>query len=210
MAEAVTKSRIERALAKGLPAGKPHLMLWDVSPVGLGLKVRSSGSASWIYSYRPKGFGRSVAARTLTLGSWPTVTLDAARTAAQGYAGRVALGQDPAVQLRQNRDQEQRLVSSCITEFEGHMRRRRLVNAKTITSTLTRGLRPLAARSINEITRADVMRLVGKLENAGKPGAAADLRRHTGPCWSGPSPEATVSLTRWPAFAYRERPAPTA
>ncbi|UZF93010.1 tyrosine-type recombinase/integrase [Bosea sp. NBC_00550] len=176
----LTKAKIEKAVAAGVPAGKSHLMLWDANVTGLGVKVRPSGTCSWIYSYRPRGAGRSVAARTVTLGSWPSLALDTARAAAQVHMGAVVLGKDPAIDLRQERNREKRIVSACVAEFSAFMTRRRLVNAKTITSTLSRGLVPLAAREIAEITRADIVALVEKLEVAGKPGAAQDLRRHTG------------------------------
>lgn len=178
MSETLTKAKIERALAIGVPSGKASFMLWDANPVGLGLKLRQSGSASWIYTYRPKGSGRATAARTMTIGPWPGVTLESARKAAQAHAGHVALGQDPAVELRHKRKAARRLVSSCIDDFEADMNRRRLVNAKTITSTLKRGLASLSARDITEISRRDVVDQVTKLIEAGKPGAAADLRRH--------------------------------
>jgi integrase len=179
LAETLTKSKIDKAVRAGAPHAKAHVMLWDSAPVGLGLKIRASGSASWIYQFRPKGVGRSEAARTLTLGSWPSVTLDAARAAATAKAGEVALGKDPAAERRVERTRERRVVSRALDEFELAIKRRRLVNAATIMSTLRRGLAPLAMREIDALERADFVDRIDALEAAGKPGAATDLRKHS-------------------------------
>lgn len=178
MAKTLTKPKIEQAVRAGAPAGKACIVLWDSAPVGLGLKIRASGSASWIYQFRPKGVGRSEAARTLTLGSWPSVTLDAARAAATAKAGEVALGKDPAAEQRVERTRERRILSRALGEFELAIKRRRLVNVPTIMSTLRRGLASLASREIDALTRADLVDRIDALEAADKPGAAADLRKH--------------------------------
>jgi integrase len=178
LAETLTKSKIDKAVRAGVPAGKAHVVLWDNAPVGLGLKIRASGSASWVYQFRPKGVGRTEAARTLTLGSWRSVSLDAARAAATAKAGEIALGKDPAAELRVERTRERRIVSRALDEFELHIKRRRLVNVPTIMSTLRRGLAPLATREIDALERADFVDRIDALESAGKPGAATDLRKH--------------------------------
>ena len=49
---------------------------------------------------------------------------------------------------------------------------------KTILSTLRRGLQPFLKREIDTLTRADFVRRIDAVENAGKPGAAAELRKH--------------------------------
>jgi integrase len=174
----LTKSKIDRAVRAGVPAGKAHVVLWDSAPVGLGLKIRATGSNAWVFQFRPKGVGRSEAARTLTFGSWPSVTLDAARAAATAKAGEVALGKDPAAERRDERTRERRVVSRALDEFELAIKRRRLVNVPTIMSTLRRGLAPLASREIDALTRADFVDRIDALEAAGKPGAATDLRKH--------------------------------
>ena len=59
------------------------------------------------------------------------------------------------------------------------MKRRHIVNAKTIGSTLRRGLAPLMTRDVGALTRKDIVQRIDALEAAGKPGAAQDLRRHS-------------------------------
>ena len=179
MTENLTKARVEKFVAAGAPAGKSEAILWDGLIVGLGVRVRSSGSASWTFQYRRKGAGRSEAPRKVTLGSWPTLTIDAARGAAQALAGEVALKKDPASDLREERRRERTAVSAALDDYQRALERRRIVNTTTVMSTLRRGLAPFAAREIDALTRADLVGLIEALEHAGKPGAATDLRSHS-------------------------------
>jgi integrase len=179
MAENLTRAKIEKFISGGVPAGKTQIVLWDRMVTGLGLRLRLGGAASWSFVYRPKGAGRAEPSRKVTLGSWPSVTLDAARSAAQALAGEIALKKDPAADLRDERNRERRLVSKALDEYERAITRRKLVNVVTIMSTLRRGLAPFAAREINALTRKDLIERIEALEDAGLPGAAADLRKHS-------------------------------
>jgi integrase len=179
MADALTKAKIEKFVAARVPAGKSEAVLWDGAVTGLGLRLRLGGAASWTFQYRPKGVGRAEPSRKVTLGSWPTLTIDAARTAAQAMAGAVALKQDPAADLRNERNRERRVLSKALDEYERAITRRKLVNVATIMSTLRRGLAPLMGREINALTRTDLVGRIEALEDAGLPGAAADLRKHS-------------------------------
>jgi integrase len=179
MTENLTKARIEKFVSAGPPAGKSEAILWDGVIVGLGMRGRAPGSASWVFQYRRKGAGRSEPARKVTLGSWPTLTIDAARTAAQAMAGEIALRQDPAKDLRAERSRKRQIVSAALDGYEHALERRRIVNVKTVMSTLRRGLAPFLNREVDALTRADLVGLIDALESAGKPGAAIDLRSHT-------------------------------
>jgi site-specific recombinase XerC len=70
-------------------------------------------------------------------------------------------------------------LARALDDYERTLERRKIVNAKTVMSTLRRGLAPFAAREIDTLTRADLVGLIEDLENAGKPGAAIDLRSHS-------------------------------
>ncbi len=96
-----------------------------------------------MFVYRSEGGGRKEPARKVTLGSWPTLTIDAARAAAQAMAGEIALKKDPAMDLRDERNRERRIVSRALDDYERTLERRKIVNAKTVMSTLSAGLRPL-------------------------------------------------------------------
>jgi integrase len=179
MAENLTKARIEKFISASAGSERSEAVLWDNAVTGLGLRMRARGSTAWVFVYRPRGAGRKETARRITLGQWPGVTLDAARTAARAKAGEVALGADPAADLRVERSRERRIVSAALDDYEHSLQRRKIVNAKTVMSTLRRGLAPFAAREIGALTRKDLIEQIEALENAGKPGAATDLRAHT-------------------------------
>ena len=178
MAENLTKSRIERFVSTGTPPGKAETMLWDSVVTGLGVRVRATSTASWVFVYRKRGAGRKEPSRRVTLGSWPALGLDPARAAAKALAGEIAQKKDPASELREERNRERKVVSKSLDDYQNTIHRRKIVNTKPIMSTLRRGLAPLAAREIDTLTRADLVGLIDALESAEKPGAAADLRKH--------------------------------
>jgi integrase len=177
MGEKLTEAKIESAVRAGAPAGRSQRIVWASDPVGLGLRIRAEGSITWIYRYRSAGVSRE-AAKTLKLGAWPALTLKVATAAAKAKAGEIALGRDPAAERRNQRTRERRVLSAALDDFELAIKRRRLVNVATIMSTLRRGLAPLASQEIGDLTRADLVDRIDALEAAGKPGAAADLRKH--------------------------------
>jgi integrase len=173
----LTEAQIRAAVKAGIPVGSSHAMLWDIELPGFGLKLRATGSSSWLLTYRPKGQGRKATARTLTLGSWPAVTLDAARTAARMHLGAIAQGKDPAVDIQAERNRERNLLPAALTAYEQDLDRRRIVNVKTQMSTLRRGLASLAGREVHTIKLVDIVKLIDALRTAGQKGD--DLRKHT-------------------------------
>src|SRR5215831_3425272 len=70
-------------------------ILWDTAVTGFGVRILAGGSKTFWFQYRPPG-GRSVSSRMVRIGPWPSVSLNAARRIAKGYAGAVAHGGDPA------------------------------------------------------------------------------------------------------------------
>jgi integrase len=178
MAERLTKAKIEKFISAGVPAGKSEAVVWDSAVTGLGLRMRQTGSVSWLFVYRPKGAGRSETSRKVTIGSWPSLSLDAAQAAARMKAGEVASGADPAASLRAERSRERRILRATLDEFERSLQRRKIVNVKTITSGLRRGLAPLMTREIDTLERKDIVDRIDSLEAEGKPSAAMDLRKH--------------------------------
>ena len=70
---------------------------------GLHLRIRASGVATWLLSYRPQGSRRG---RTLTLGRYPEVSIAEARRLALDARAAVRLGRDPAGERRAQRQAE--------------------------------------------------------------------------------------------------------
>ena len=179
MRELLTERKVAEFVKAGLPEGKASAILWSGAVKGFGLRLRKGGAASWILYFRPKGVGRSESARTVTLGSYPSLTLKSAEAAAKALVGEIAKGQDPAAERRAERTRERRMLSKALDGYEQSLIRRRIVGPKPIMSTLRRGLAPYLSREIDTLTRADIVKQIEGLENAGLPGAANDLRKHS-------------------------------
>lgn len=167
---------IKKALDEAVAAGS-NARLGDTTP-RLDLKIfGKSGVASWTFCYRPKGSTSKDPERTITIGRWPGVTPEAARDAAQKYMGERAQGLDPAAELRRNRVREKNRLDAVLDRYEAELGDRKLVKKATAMSSLRRGLKPLMAREVDLIETKDLVAQIEKLEKAGKPGAAADLRK---------------------------------
>ena len=130
---------------KSLPAG-------DIP--GLSLVLRPSGSHSWRLVYRPAGASRGTAARTMTLGSWPSKSLDAARKDGKALIGQIASGSDPAAEKRQGVAYQQHTVGQAFDLYEAALKRRRIVNIKTTMSALRRGLKPFIKDNVTALLSA--------------------------------------------------------
>ena len=179
MPEALTEARIARAVRDGLPEGKNEIVLPSDSMKGLGLRLRAGGAATWVYMFRPHGAGRSAAPRRVTIGRWPSLTLKQASAAASVLAGEIALKKDPALERREAKAHDKRVLAHALDGYEIEIKRRGLVNTDTIMSVLRRGLEPVLAREIDKLTRKDFVDRIDALEAIGKPGAAQDLRSRT-------------------------------
>jgi hypothetical protein len=159
------------------PPGKAELLVWDEGIAGLALRVGRARKA-WTFIYRPRGAGRSANPQKVALGAWPAVDVKAARNAARIEAGRVARGENPALIAREAKRRELAKMSAVLDDYETSLRSRGYVSTSIAMGVLRRGLKPVAERDVATITRNEFVRLIEKLEREGKPGAAADLRKH--------------------------------
>jgi integrase len=199
----LTDAEVAKFVKAGLPESKTSAALWAASPKGLGLRLRKGGTASWIYVFRPKGVGRSEAARTITLGRQDSLSLKQATAAAVALAGEVALKKDPAAERRVQRTREKSVLSKVLDDFDVSLKQRKIVNRMTMMSTLRRGLAPLLAREIDTLTRKDFVDRIDAWEADGRPGAAQDLRSRARSMleWS-----VTKGLVQFNALAGLRRP----
>src|SRR5262249_37278476 len=132
------------------------------------------------FMYRPRGSGRSANSRMVKIGPSPATSLADARRAAKGFAGAVARGEDPAAEKQEERRRVNSTLRTLLAEdgdYEHHLSRRHIVNRKAIMGTLRRGLGRLMGKDVAAITRADFVSAIVAIEDKGKPGAAADLRK---------------------------------
>ena len=164
---------VETARAVGVPAGKSHLVVWDKTVSGFGLRLRQSGAASFIYYYRPKG-GSSVAPITLTIGSADTMTAEQARAQAKVWAGTVAAGGDPRQQQRdeaakaEKAKQASRMtVRASIDDYGHDLAHRHIVKRGEVVSALHRGFKPVIDTEISLIDFPAMQKLVRDIPTTG-------------------------------------------
>jgi integrase len=81
-----------------LPEGQAEAMMFDDDMPGLALRLRASGSRTWVYQYK---VGRQN--RRVTLGDAGVVSLAKARKTAADLHARVRLGGDPAGEKAEDR-----------------------------------------------------------------------------------------------------------
>ena len=165
MRKPLTKKLVEAAIEAGVPAGQAHVMVWDASPSGFGLRIRKGGGASWLYTYRPKGSPRGTAARVMTLGTWPTLSVDAARTLAIELAGKVAGGSDPAKELKQQKARERSVVGQALDDYQKSLEQRRIVNTRLVMAALRQGFAPVLGNDLDTLGLRDVVGLIDRIAN---------------------------------------------
>ena len=82
-------------MVDSLKVAAAEYVAWDGDIPGFGVRVRTSGSKSYIVQYRA-GVGRKAPTRKLTLGTVGKLTPDEARNLARRAVGSIAHGLDPA------------------------------------------------------------------------------------------------------------------
>jgi len=174
------RQKLTEAVARSaaVPSGEKQLILWDDAVIGFGLRCLPGGAKTWIFAYRAAGGGRTVSSQRVKLGSWPTLSVEAARKAARVQAGMVANGRDPSAERREERRQTKATLRAALDDYEHSLVQRRLVNVRQILSVLRRGLSSLLRHDVRFLTRGDYVAAVAVIERQGKMGAAQDLRKH--------------------------------
>lgn len=173
------KLRLSDAAIRSMPApegSQAEQLVWDESIPGLALRIGKRRRA-WVFVYRPPGAGRVGNPRKIGLGVWPAVSVDAARRAAQGEAGRVARGDDPATERREAKRKVKATVTATLDDYGSSLKRRKYANLATAMSTLRRGLCGCLTRDVASLTRRELVDIIEKIEGEGRAGAAADLRK---------------------------------
>ena len=170
--------KLTEAVVAGVAVPNARTILWDAAVTGFGLRCTPSGVKSFVLVYRPRGLGRSGSSRTLTLGRWPNLSVEAARKSARSTIGNIADGKDPAKTLREIRLQVVKTLATALEDYEKHLVRRRVVNIKTIMSSLRRGLSKFLNRELKSITRDHYVAAIDALDSLNKPGAADYQRKN--------------------------------
>jgi len=147
------------------------VVYWDDNLSGFGVKVTPKGRKVFIVMYRTRdGFSRL---RKYTIGPYGHTTLAIARTMAQKILAARLDGQDPAGEKRKLRH---RAVRDRLEEVVADYRLRRLRTIRSASETIRildkEVLSRWKGRSIHEITRQDVLKLVDEIVDRGAPAMA--------------------------------------
>lgn len=154
----MARTRLTARMVDGLRADGTERHLWDSEVPGLGLRVRPSGSMSWIYK---RG-------RRWTLGSVGTILLPDARALARRAALDIAEGREPSVGTAAARE----VVRSSLTVGDlldrylaDHAATRCSPSTERLYERVARlHLRPtLGAMRIDDVGAGDVDALLSKL-----------------------------------------------
>lgn len=150
-----------------------RLDLPDLAEKGLQLRVTSGGTKTWAFRYTRKSDGRR---RRLTLGEFPSMSLEEARTRAQEERAAVSRGADPAagVQARKHAETFRDLAAEWMERHAATNRGDR--TRYDDQSMLDRHILPeIGDMKAAEVTKRDVLRLLAVV--AAKPDARSSANR---------------------------------
>ena len=187
----ITKLVIDSAWRRR--ATNQRLIIGDTDCRGLALVINAS-SASWTYSYKPRGLdpqtGKRFSSRAITIGNIQTHSVDAARHAAGVHKGAVKMGKDPAderkVEVKAKAEQRGRTLGRLFDLYaaalpdrpklrgNGKMSGRHLA-AEIAHTRMAIAEMQVASKAITELTADDLRALL--LSCKDKPAAA---RNHFG------------------------------
>jgi integrase len=151
--------RDREALAPTLPAGKSDHLIPDGTVPGLALRLRASGSRTWIFSYRIGSKQRRIALGSATV----LGVAEARRRATQLYAN-VKLGNDPAERKAEAKLRAVETVEAMVPVFlarqKERLRPRSFIGVERHLLTHAKRLHHLP---LTNVTRRDVATVLSSL-----------------------------------------------
>lgn len=196
--ERLTPNRIERAVsaqktatakakAEGRNATPADVMLYDADVVGLGVRIRASGAATYIVNYRHGG--RGGVTRRYTVGPVERVKLPDARLRALAVLTAVHAGKDPfaddkaadTLRLAAIAEGEARAtrvtLAKLVDAYEADLTKRGIVEARNIGSLLRRTIVDEFGADANprHLTRAELVKVIDAVRDNGEAGKATKL-----------------------------------
>jgi integrase len=156
--------RITKRVVEGLKVQANEYAVWDETMPGFGVRVRPTGSMSYIVVYRA-GSGRGAPQRRYTIGSVGKITPEKARMRAKAVQGAVAHGKDPAADKTAERATPTvaELADRFMTEHVEAKRKPK--TASFYRGVLDRIVKPeLGTTKADKVTRAQLARLHGSLK----------------------------------------------
>jgi integrase len=154
----MARGRITKRLADGLQAADRDYIIWDGDLPGFGVRVRPSGSKSYVVQYRA-GRGRKAPSRRMTIAAVSKLPPDEARGIAKRIIGDVARNDDPAAHRTRKR-QEMTIREVAALYLADHVKAHNKPSwASEIELILNARILPaFATKRIGDLSRAEIKR----------------------------------------------------
>lgn len=151
----------KKQLKKWIDDGYPKGRLSDDTVIGLHLK-KNPHSVSWRLMYRDDS-GKQ---RTLTIGRYPSLTLEMARKTAKAKYADIVQGQDP---LKERAERKQEKLNTALTYLDEYYRIKLKGNKSGHETELMirKHFKDMLAMPMNEITPRDVTKWQGTMQRVG-------------------------------------------
>jgi integrase len=150
--------------------------LWDGDLSGFGLRVKPSGSKSFLIQYRPKGM---TVTRRFTLGKWPVLKVEAARVKAMAELAAIANGANPSKDRKDAIALRSDTLADAIELYLATTQRGKLRKAADVEKLFAKYVTPLLGkRPRREITRADVKDVLAKVVEGATRGPGYVMANH--------------------------------
>jgi hypothetical protein len=150
------------------PADKSDHIVFDEELSGFGLRYRD-GRKTWIYQYA-FGTGESRVNRRLSIGEYPALRPEKARSIAEDHYADVRRGTDPAVEKKKKRDEARhtfgRLVSGYLEFKRSELRDRSYVEVERYLERYARVLHGLPAAAVDRKRIADLLDSIARHSGA--------------------------------------------
>jgi integrase len=157
--------RITKRIVDGLKPRATEYAIWDAHMPGFGVRVRPTGSMSYIVTYRA-GAGRGAPVRRYTIAAVGKVAPEAARRQAKAILGRVAHGRDPAREKASERGTPT-ISELCDRFMAEHIQpKRKRGTAVFYRDVLNRIIKAeLGSSKADKVTRSQVAKVHAKLQD---------------------------------------------
>jgi integrase len=171
--------KLTKTLVERLAPRADRYVIWDDLQPGLGVVVQPSGRRSFIFKYRVGG-GRRSLMRKPVIGQYGPVTVDQARAVARKWGALVVQGGDPSGERIAHRAADT-VAQFCDRWLEDHARPHK--KPKSVAQDewlMERVIKPeLGTRKMQDVTTAEVVRLVAKLRDRPTVGNRTRALLHT-------------------------------
>jgi integrase len=155
-----------------LPRGKTDALFFDDAVPGFALRLRESGSGSWVFQYRV-----GVKQRRLTFGSVRTISAQKAREQATKFYAAVKLGRDPAGEKNTAKELANETVEATLPLFLARQKERLRPRAYVeVERHLNEHAKRLHSLPLANVARRDIATVLAAIATS-KSGATANRTR---------------------------------